>query len=219
MVDLIAIAQAYRATMQPELQAKGVVVINTAGEACGWVNELRNPESWEPGCVAVDADGNRWLATGGNAYDGAEEWVAEQHTEEQAEVEAAAKSLGLELPKTTEELMDSIVQAERMAALNDLQVGYLYEQAFQQGHLDQLLEKGGISEMEAAAYRRYLTAVIDLKLPDDLSIDEYADAIRVLPERDLIQRFQFDYFKNHIKKEFGIDMDEMDLTEQTQISE
>lgn len=51
----------------------GVVVIFN-GQATGWMNELRSPESWEPGCVAVDPAGVEWVATGGNAYDGATKW-------------------------------------------------------------------------------------------------------------------------------------------------
>lgn len=53
---------------------EGVVVVIYDGEIQGWVNELRNPESWRPGCVAIDENGNRWIATCGNDYDGAQIW-------------------------------------------------------------------------------------------------------------------------------------------------
>jgi hypothetical protein len=52
----------------------GVVVFHGT-ELQGWVNALRNPESWVPGCVAVDNEGNFFEARGGNDYDGAREWV------------------------------------------------------------------------------------------------------------------------------------------------
>lgn len=55
-------------------QSTGVVVIFNH-EVSGWMNELRNPEKWTPGCVAVDADNNEFLAIGGNAYSGADEWA------------------------------------------------------------------------------------------------------------------------------------------------
>lgn len=53
---------------------KGGVVVIYQNQVCGWVNELRNPSSWQPGCIATDSEGNQWQAVGGNEYDGAEEW-------------------------------------------------------------------------------------------------------------------------------------------------
>lgn len=53
---------------------KGGVVVVFEYEVSGWVNELRDPQHWEPGCVAVDESGNAWESVGGNPYDGAEEW-------------------------------------------------------------------------------------------------------------------------------------------------
>jgi len=58
---------------RPQLQGKGVVVI-FKGKAAGWMNTLRDPQGWEPGCIAVDADGHQWQATGGDAYAGAQAW-------------------------------------------------------------------------------------------------------------------------------------------------
>ena len=45
------------------------------GKIYGWKNELRNPEAERPGAIAVDVEGNQWLAIGGNDYDGAERWL------------------------------------------------------------------------------------------------------------------------------------------------
>lgn len=53
---------------------RGGVVVVFKGEVQGWVNELRDPEHWQPGCIAVDESGNTWEAVGGNSYDGAETW-------------------------------------------------------------------------------------------------------------------------------------------------
>ena len=53
----------------------GGVVVIFGGEVQGWVNELRNPEQWQPGCVAIDEQGQQWIAVGGNARDGAERWA------------------------------------------------------------------------------------------------------------------------------------------------
>lgn len=56
----------------PELKG-GVIVIHNR-KVQGWVNELRNPESWVAGCIAIDADGHQYRATGGDDYNGAERW-------------------------------------------------------------------------------------------------------------------------------------------------
>lgn len=50
----------------------GVVVIYK-GEAVGWMNELRDPQEWKPGCFAVDEQGNIFRAIGGDE-DSAKEW-------------------------------------------------------------------------------------------------------------------------------------------------
>ena len=53
----------------------GGVVILLEGFAIGWMNSLRNPDHWEPGTLAVDADGHTWRAVGGNDSDGAALWM------------------------------------------------------------------------------------------------------------------------------------------------
>lgn len=55
---------------------KGGVVVVFGGKVNSWVNDLRNPEAWVPGCIAVDEHGNQWEAMGGNPDDGAERWEA-----------------------------------------------------------------------------------------------------------------------------------------------
>lgn len=53
---------------------QGGYTIVCNSEIGGWVNSLDNPGSWMPGCIAIDNDGNQWIALGGNDYDGAERW-------------------------------------------------------------------------------------------------------------------------------------------------
>lgn len=53
---------------------KGGVIVILSDEIQGWVNELRDPQHWQPGCIAIDNNGNEWIATGGNNYDGADSW-------------------------------------------------------------------------------------------------------------------------------------------------
>jgi hypothetical protein len=53
---------------------KGGVVVIFDNAITSWVNELRDPHHWEPGCVAVDESGNQWVTAGGNAQKGAERW-------------------------------------------------------------------------------------------------------------------------------------------------
>ncbi|WP_323144904.1 hypothetical protein [Massilia phyllosphaerae] len=52
----------------------GVIVVYD-GEGQSWVNELRNPEHWRPGCVAVDEAGNTWTAVAGDEQNGASMWM------------------------------------------------------------------------------------------------------------------------------------------------
>ncbi len=44
------------------------------GKIYGWKNELRDPQHEQPGVVAVDVDGQAWIACGGDEYHGAEVW-------------------------------------------------------------------------------------------------------------------------------------------------
>ncbi|WP_299594318.1 hypothetical protein [uncultured Microbulbifer sp.] len=53
---------------------KGGVVVLFNDKVCGWMNELRDPQGWEPGCIALDEHGNQWQASGGDSYNGAERW-------------------------------------------------------------------------------------------------------------------------------------------------
>jgi len=54
---------------------RGGVIVIFDGLAQGWVNELRNPETWRPGCIAVDETGHSWIAVGGNDQGGASKWM------------------------------------------------------------------------------------------------------------------------------------------------
>ncbi|WP_020408961.1 hypothetical protein [Hahella ganghwensis] len=58
------------------MTGKGGVVVFFNGTAEGWMNELRDPHAWVPGCIAIDETGNTWESVGGNDYDGAKEWSA-----------------------------------------------------------------------------------------------------------------------------------------------
>ncbi|BBO73138.1 hypothetical protein DSCW_05550 [Desulfosarcina widdelii] len=52
---------------------KGVVIF-FGGKPSSWVNELRSPDHWEPGCIAIDEHGRQWKTVGGNNQDGARTW-------------------------------------------------------------------------------------------------------------------------------------------------
>ena len=70
------IDDARRYREQETLVGKGGVVVFFQGEVQGWVNQLRNPERWQPGCIAVDEQGHTWTAIVGNERDGALMWLA-----------------------------------------------------------------------------------------------------------------------------------------------
>ena len=53
---------------------KGGIIVLFKNKVQGWVNGLRDPQRWQPGCIAIDEAGNSWIASGGNDYDGANTW-------------------------------------------------------------------------------------------------------------------------------------------------
>ena len=70
------IDDARRYREQEALAGKGGVVVFFQGEVQGWVNQLRNPEHWQPGCIAVDEQGQMWTTIAGSERDGALMWLA-----------------------------------------------------------------------------------------------------------------------------------------------
>lgn len=54
---------------------RGGVIVLFDGEVQSSVNELRNPEHWQPGCVTVDEGGKSWTTVAGNNRDGALMWL------------------------------------------------------------------------------------------------------------------------------------------------
>jgi len=54
---------------------RGDVVVVLDGRAAIWMNELRDPQHWEPGCIGSDEAGNTWTATGGDPQNGATRWM------------------------------------------------------------------------------------------------------------------------------------------------
>jgi hypothetical protein len=67
---LYELAQQWRANHRHH----GGVVIIYNGIVQGWVDDLRNPEHWRAGCIAIDDAGRQWRATGGDYLSGAEQW-------------------------------------------------------------------------------------------------------------------------------------------------
>lgn len=59
---------------ETEYRYQGGLVIVSGGEATGWINQLRDPNHWEPGVIAVDEHGNQYQAIGGDSYNGATSW-------------------------------------------------------------------------------------------------------------------------------------------------
>ncbi|MCG8617678.1 MAG: hypothetical protein MI802_15775 [Desulfobacterales bacterium] len=57
-----------------EFTPRGIFVFHM-NQYQGWMNELKDACKWPPGCIAVDESGNQWKASGGNARDGAKEWL------------------------------------------------------------------------------------------------------------------------------------------------
>jgi len=71
-MDTIDLAKKWRSAHG--YTGKGGVIVIHDGIVNSWVNELRDPEHWQPGCVACDELGYMWAAAGGDASRGAERW-------------------------------------------------------------------------------------------------------------------------------------------------
>ena len=54
----------------------GYVILSDNRIPYGYMAELTPASSWLPGCIAVDKDGNKLLAVGGDNCNGAERWEA-----------------------------------------------------------------------------------------------------------------------------------------------
>jgi hypothetical protein len=54
---------------------RGGVIVLFDGEVQGWVNELRSPDHWQPGCVAIGEDGRSWTTIAGTEQTGALMWL------------------------------------------------------------------------------------------------------------------------------------------------
>jgi hypothetical protein len=72
-MSLIDVARRWRE--ENGYNARGGVIVLFDGKVQSWVNELRNPEHWQPGCVAVDEEGRTWTAIAGNESDGSLMWL------------------------------------------------------------------------------------------------------------------------------------------------
>ncbi len=53
----------------------GGVVVLFNGEAQGWMNELRDPHHWVPGCFAVNESGQVFQTIAGDEPSGALMWL------------------------------------------------------------------------------------------------------------------------------------------------
>lgn len=62
-----------------QLNKKTGVVVLFNGKPNSWLNELRNPEAWQPGAIAVAYNGLQFVAVGGNSYEGAAQWQPITH--------------------------------------------------------------------------------------------------------------------------------------------
>ena len=76
--NLIDMANEYR--RRDPGYSSGYVLIHNM-KTCGWTQSIgaHGTIGWMPGTWAIDALGNKWLAIGGNDYDGAESWQSIPH--------------------------------------------------------------------------------------------------------------------------------------------
>lgn len=73
MATILQIAHAWRE--KNGYVGRGGVIVIYEEEVNSWVDRLRNPEHWVPGCIAIAEDGRSWTTVAGNAQDGALVWL------------------------------------------------------------------------------------------------------------------------------------------------
>lgn len=73
MTTLLEIAHTWRE--KNGYVGRGGVIVIYEEEVNSWVDRLRNPEHWVPGCTAIAEDGRSWTTVAGNAQDGALVWL------------------------------------------------------------------------------------------------------------------------------------------------
>lgn len=76
-IRLVFAALKYRRRF-PDLPAGGYVIVYR-GEPTEWTRDLDHPKRNRPGCYAISGNATPWVgsifqATGGNDWDGAEQW-------------------------------------------------------------------------------------------------------------------------------------------------
>lgn len=72
-MNLFKLAQTWRE--QNGYKGRAGVVVIFQGNVQGWVNTLRNPEHWQPGCVAINEEGQSWTTLAGSERTGAVMWL------------------------------------------------------------------------------------------------------------------------------------------------
>ena len=77
MMNYREIAEKWRNNQEAENRANTGVVLIWEGTVYGWKNCLRDAKHERPGVIAVDQNGNVFLAEGGDDYAGAKCWVAQ----------------------------------------------------------------------------------------------------------------------------------------------
>jgi len=79
-MTVVEISRSWR--VEHGYSGRGGVVVVFQGKAQSWVDTLRNPEHWQPDCVAVDEQGRSWTTIGGGERDGALMWLPNEPIEE-----------------------------------------------------------------------------------------------------------------------------------------
>jgi len=94
---------------------KGVVILRS-GMVSGWMDCLRSPENWIPGCLAVDTDGKIWIAEGGNYRDGAERWEPAVDGLDKEDYEPYGPEWEKEMLKLDKKTLIGMIKAKGMEA-------------------------------------------------------------------------------------------------------
>lgn len=119
-------ATAHRWRQENGYVGRGGVVVLFRGEVQSWVNALRNPEHWQPGCVAVDETGSQWMTVAGTANDGALMWLPVEQIPDNVQSRSGKGQLIIQLmlngAETGQNLAARNAFLERLSAVEGVEI-------------------------------------------------------------------------------------------------
>ncbi|WP_244131269.1 hypothetical protein [Burkholderia gladioli] len=120
------IATAHRWRQENGYVGRSGVVVLYSGEVQGWVNVLRNPEHWRPGCIAVDEAGRQWMTVAGTEREGALLWLPVEQIPDNVRSNSGKGQLIIQIEPIGAEVGQNLVArnafVDRLCALDGMDI-------------------------------------------------------------------------------------------------